>query len=115
MISLFNNQREKTLKFPDGSTYKGSVLNNKPQGRGTRTWAGEKEYVGEWRDGEFWGHGKYTIANHWYEGSFYKGEFSQGRGLQIYQNIGRYEGEFLNSKRHGYGSFETEAGDRYEG
>ena len=114
MIALFNNRQEKTLKFPDGSVYKGEVLNNKPEGRGTRTWE-HKEYVGEFRDGQQWGQGRYQIGKDWYEGLFYKGKFSKGKGVQICENQGRYEGDFLDSKRHGYGSFETETGDRYEG
>ena len=38
-----------------------------------------------------------------------------GRGVNIFADGNRYEGEFLNGNFHGYGTYWFTSGDKYEG
>lgn len=62
------------------------------------------EYVGEYREGEKEGNGKFT----WLDASVYEGQFKQG----VFHGFGKltdkannysYEGEFLCGEKHGKG------------
>ena len=41
-------------------TYEGDVVNSKPHGQGTTAYANGDKYIGEWKAGNFHGHGTYT-------------------------------------------------------
>ncbi len=76
-----------TKSYPNGSVYKGQVLNGKKHGIGTLTELSRAFYTGQWRNDMRNGHGHQT-----YENSFkLTGE--------------DYNGEWVNNRRNGYGSF----------
>eukprot|EP00966_Prymnesium_polylepis_P328895 7384666-Prymnesium_polylepis.1 len=79
-----------TYTFSKGATYKGELLNGKPDGQGECTYS-NGTFVGQWWKG--WRvRGKYT--------------FTSG---------GVYEGEFRNDKRHGRGMYDFANGEAYVG
>ena len=50
-------------KLTDGSHYEGGMLNNFPDGFGTRIWQDGRRYIGEFVDGHFNGQGTLTLPN----------------------------------------------------
>jgi len=75
-----------------------------------------KKYIGQWECGEYHGHGELTFIN----GSRYVGQFKQGR----YNGEGKHtsnagteracdkivhRGQYVDGKRHGYGTYSTPA------
>lgn len=83
------------ITYPDGGSYKGEILNCKPNGVGVFNWANGDHYEGEVRNGTFHGKGTYkgTDGNH-YEAEWENGRLIKGKGILIYKDKSRYEGEF---------------------
>ena len=53
-------------------------------------------------------------------GAVYKGERSkeglrEGKGIQLWEDGSKYEGEWLNDKAHGKGTYQTIYGAKYAG
>ena len=86
-----------------------SVWNAYPNPSETVTWSGACV------DGKVQGRGVAVWAN----GDRYEGEYRDGkrhgRGVYVTANGGRYEGEFRDGKFHGRGVMVGASGDRYEG
>lgn len=88
------------LVWPTGSTYTGDFADDKPSGRGVRTWAvgpyAGDSYDGDFLDGERTGVGQYRWAN----GNRYTGQFTNGQinglGEMLYADGRRYAGMFVN-------------------
>jgi len=102
------------LTFPDGSNYEGQVLEGKPYGKGIQIHNNGDRYEGEWKDGL--SHGK----GYWYgaDGHYIDGEWENDvqHGFNIVKNeVGRYEGNFINGSPGGFGIYLWTNGDRYEG
>ena len=76
-------------------------------------WPNGDCYIGEYRWGVKEGQGRLFSANgDWYEGDWAGGS-QTGHGLFNHFALGdRYQGYFLNGKRHGWGSYCWAAGDR---
>ena len=82
---------------PDGTIYKGELLDNMCHGKGVMIWPNGDKF-----EGEFWKgksrKGVYTFAS----GSIYKGEMSDGKshekGVMIWTNGDKFEGEFWKGK-----------------
>ena len=104
----------------DGGRYKGNWVKDKRDGHGIQDYANGDRYLGNWKDDEFHGRGMAYFAN----GSRYEGMFNShkkdGYGELFYKDndpsiAGKYIGEFKNNVRHGFGVMTWENGDRYEG
>ena len=63
------------------------ISGNCVNGKGTFTWADGENYVGEWKDGMFYGQGTYTYANG-----------------------NKYVGEWMNDMKHGQGTYTSASG-----
>ena len=73
------------------------------------------QYKGEFKHGEFDGHGEYRWGENEYVGMFMDGRF-HGLGTLISDDLSLYHGEFEYHKYHGEGFYESEDGhDKYEG
>ena len=68
-------------------------------------------YVGEFKNGNFHGKGKYSFEN----GNSYEGDYrdgvQHGRGTYKLSNGEKYVGEYQNDKRHGLGEFYSSNGN----
>lgn len=68
-------------------------------------------YVGEFKNGEFHGKGKYSYeSGDSYEGDYRNG-LQHGRGTYKLSNGEKYVGEYKNDKRHGSGEFYSSNGN----
>eukprot|EP00933_Yihiella_yeosuensis_P065369 TRINITY_DN69119_c0_g1_i1.p1 TRINITY_DN69119_c0_g1~~TRINITY_DN69119_c0_g1_i1.p1 ORF type:complete len:526 (+),score=81.03 TRINITY_DN69119_c0_g1_i1:58-1635(+) len=73
------------------------------------------EYIGDrTEDGVMDGNGMHWIAGGLYEGQFVDGK-RHGKGTFYYATGDRYEGEFVNGTKHGQGTYCFATGDRYKG
>ena len=72
-------------------------------------------FDGEYNDGKFNGHCKYTFTNgNIYEGEYKDGKFN-GSGKKMYANGNVYQGNYKDGKLNGYGKFIWANGGVYEG
>lgn len=113
-----------TLTLKDGSIYTGEFHQGKKHGFGTIQWPSGNFYEGEFKEGVKSGRGvmHWLSRNEKYDGEW-KLDKPEGLGThvwleqkkahQILRN--RYQGEFLNGLRHGFGTFFYANGARYEG
>jgi hypothetical protein len=100
------------------SSYEGGCVDGKAEGQGTAK--GTAVYTGEFHEGKKHGHGVKT----WPWGDRYDGDFANdskdgwGRytwGARTLFAGDRYEGGFTNDKRNGYGIYVWASGDSYAG
>jgi len=117
----------KTINYKDGSVYNGEVnAAGVPHGKGMLRERIPNDYA-EWYDvyeGIFENgkmvRGSVQFADDTtYEGEMLDGKF-HGRGVWVFKSICggrdiRYEGEFRNDRRNGYGVYSDSKGDVYEG
>ncbi|CAF3897884.1 unnamed protein product [Adineta steineri] len=90
-------------QYASGNLYEGMWVNGKRHGYGVFSWSnGNGEYIGQWENGIQQGHGIHI----WY---IIRAEESQ-YALRNY-----YEGNFLNGRRHGQGTFYYSSGTKYIG
>ena len=105
----------RTMTYPDGSRYVGTLANGKRSGQGTYTYANGDRYVGAWQNDNMHGSGIYTFA----DGGRYTGEWRDdemhGRGIRTWPDGDRYDGEWRAGKKHGTGTYTFKSGDRYAG
>ena len=64
-----------TFHWVDGRNYVGEFKNGEFNGHGVHTWNGCKKYEGEYRDGKKAGYGVFTSDN----GSRYEGNWANGK------------------------------------
>lgn len=120
-------EKENRIKILDLSKedhYEGEVNGlNKPHGRGKLTHTtyhsgGSYVYEGEFRNGKRHGEGVLIEGNAPYEDR-YEGEWAndmrEGYGTQVFYYGERYEGEWRRNEHHGYGVLTKEDGTVYEG
>ena len=109
-----------TLTESDGNIYEGDFKNGKKNGQGTLTFPDGEKSVGEFKDGKLWnGKGTQIITFGGMEGTDkYEGEFKNGQwhghGTHITYNGLKYEGEYKNGMLNGQGK-ENIKGAIYEG
>ena len=125
---------EKT--WPDGTIYKGELLDNMCHGKGVLTWPNGDKFEGEFCKGRR-RKGTYTFSS----GSIYKGEYlddlCHGKGVKTWPSGDKFEGEFckgnfkkgtytkpdgtvykgefLDDVRHGKGATTWPDGSKFEG
>ncbi len=71
-------------------------------------------YEGGCKDGLAEGYGR-AWGTAYYEGRFSAGMKHGRAGVKVWPSGDRYEGDYLNDRRHGFGIYEWANGDRYEG
>ncbi|WP_339490127.1 C13 family peptidase [Pseudomonas sp. EL_65y_Pfl2_R95] len=95
--------------LPDGSHYRGQVVDGLLQGPGRLDFVGGGWYQGDFKDGRMSGTGELRTN----DGEHYSGEFKQGRydgqGKLSLANGSRYEGGFLDGLYAGEGTLEYQA------
>ncbi|CAF1308496.1 unnamed protein product [Rotaria sordida] len=90
-------------QYSSGNLYEGMWINGKRHGYGVFSWSnGNGEYMGQWENGVQNGHGIHI----WY---IIRAEESQ-YALRNY-----YEGNFVDGRRHGQGTFYYSSGTKYIG
>lgn len=87
-----------TMYYDDDTVYVGEFKENKRDGQGRRTWSDGGYIDGEWKDNEANGH----VIN-------YIGGDENNPEARV------YEGEYVNGKREGTGTFTWPSGQKYEG
>ena len=116
-IPPFTGRKKKVYR--DGNKYNGDFVEDKRQGKGTYIRVTDKAtYTGEWYNNVRHGYGVEEIPSK--EGTQrYEGEWKEdkrcGFGKILYANGDRYEGEWLDNLRHGQGKFYYTNGNFYEG
>ena len=117
IIPPFTGRKKKVYR--DGNKYDGDFVEDKRQGKGTYIRVTDKAtYTGEWYNNVRHGYGVEEIPSK--EGTQrYEGEWKEdkrcGFGKILYANGDRYEGEWLDNLRHGQGKFYYTNGNFYEG
>ena len=103
---------EKT--WPDGTIYKGELLDNMCHGKGVMTWPSGDKFEGEFWKGKL-KKGIYTYA----DGRVFEGEFDngccEGQGKQTWPDGTTYIGEWHKNQRHGKGTMTWPDGTIYDG
>ncbi len=88
----------------NGSTYRGSWMNNEFHGEGTMRFVDGATYTGDWFKGERHGTGIMT----YYSGNVYEGQWAhdkkQGSGKAIFLNGDVFKGCYVNDRRDGEGT-----------
>eukprot|EP01060_Flectonema_neradi_P002840 TRINITY_DN11788_c0_g1_i1.p1 TRINITY_DN11788_c0_g1~~TRINITY_DN11788_c0_g1_i1.p1 ORF type:complete len:948 (+),score=212.36 TRINITY_DN11788_c0_g1_i1:38-2881(+) len=123
------------IKYNDGSTYKGGILDSKRHGKGRLTqsdhiydgewddnqkhgeansaYPGKGIHSGMWSNNEMTGNGKLTIGDLEAEGDFVNGKLHGVASIK-YPNGDSYMGEVHNNKRGNSGSVQYANDDRYQ-
>ena len=104
----------KSITYPDGSTYKGELENNKKNGKGVLNLSNGDVYTGHWKDDGIYGQGTYTKSN----GDVFKGSWTNstcGSGTLTTINGDVYTGSWKSNKISGQGKLITKDGNHYEG
>ncbi len=111
--------------YLDGSKYQGEWNYGYPEGRGAKQFPDGKKWTGKWKKGMPVGENGATLSesaiarqlSHTYtvQSGCIRGNCENGKGLVVYPDGSRYEGDFLQNKPHGEGVFHYPNGDRYNG
>ncbi len=95
---LGKDGQQQSLTFPDGTRYEGSVLKDKPHGRGVMVFPSGDLYYGDFLDGKRNGQGIYTFKDSTrYKGGFLNDVYN-GQGLLTFPDGRRQEGTWANGK-----------------
>nr|WP_298174245.1 C13 family peptidase [uncultured Pseudomonas sp.] len=107
-------QGQGRLDYPDGSWYEGGFKDGRMHGAGTWHGSDGEHYVGEFHNGGFHGQGKLQYR----DGSSYQGGFDNGRfageGTFIQGEL-VYRGEFKNDLFHGIGKLQRPDASSFQG
>jgi len=117
LLGRLTGMEDKTVQYPDGSTYTGCLRNGLKHGPGVYK-SPTEVYEGEWQDDLQHGTGRQIWSDgRLYEGQYVKGHFS-GMGRMVWRTAKGtmcYEGEYLEDLKHGTGKFTWPDGRCYEG
>lgn len=94
-----NDKNQTSLSYENGDTYFGGVLNNKREGYGVYISNGIR-LSGEWKDNHLNGLGKMETPVFTYEGDFLN-SLRHGFGKEVHKDGKIYEGEYVNGVKHG--------------
>ncbi|CAK4085668.1 unnamed protein product [Aphanomyces euteiches] len=109
-----------TMKYGSGNVYQGQWIAGVKCGHGVMHWFDKMEqYDGDWLDDKQHGNGVHVWKAQDKRGNRYEGEFANGVrdgfGVFYYANGARYEGHWENNVKNGPGLFFFEDGSIYEG
>ncbi len=118
------------MLYANGDQYVGSWSHGHPQGQGVIKYAHGESYEGGFLHGFIFGSGKYSYI----DGGYYEGEFKKmkvnkanglefpypdgkrnGLGIRVWSNGTRYEGEWVDDKMSGNGTYTGVTGCQYLG
>ncbi|KAM3145730.1 hypothetical protein pb186bvf_002025 [Paramecium bursaria] len=128
---LKNQRRYVEETYKNGCTYKGEMLNDMRDGKGTYLHPNGSYYEGEWIKNQMNGKGKFIINDQIiYDGEWENDEY-HGQGVEtnpnpVYKDIDyhlieienywiSYNGEYFQDQKYGKGSLIFVDGSRYEG
>ena len=107
-----SGRNEKVILYSNGDIYDGEYKDDQQNGNGLYTWQNGDKYQGNFLNEEKHGHGLFESV----DGQIYMENFKKdngtfrylfnGNGLIKWPNGNKYEGDFLNDKRHGHGVYE---------
>ncbi|MBN3298931.1 AL2CL protein, partial [Amia calva] len=108
-FAAYTYKNEGRLK---NAIYEGYWNQGKPHGKGTLKWEDERNYTGDFKDGQEHGFGVCLIPRLGEEGyDCYKGHWREGKmqryGICEYSNNMVYRGYFKDNLRHGFGILES--------
>ena len=127
------------ITYKDGSVYEGELDGFVRSGKGSLSYANGDIYVGEFKNDEIDGYGKFTYYStgdtyegevhnaqkvgygkySYYEGTVYEGNYENdmpnGYGKLTFYDGSVYEGNFINGARQGKGKYTFSNRDVYEG
>ena len=94
----------------DCDRYEGDFINGKRSGKGTLYYFNGDRYEGYWKNNRFHGSGKFFWGpNCKWAGDRFEGEYVDGLrdgfGIYYYSNGNRFEGNYIKGKRDGKGTF----------
>lgn len=101
--------------YDDGSTYLGEMKDGNKHGTGRYVHTNGDVYYSEWKDGKKHGRGRYVSAagdNYFGE---WKDDLKHGQGEYTYANGDVYDGEWKDDLKHGQGRYTYANGDLYDG
>ena len=100
-----------SVRFSDGTSYSGELVNGCFEGRGVLT-LNEEVRAGMWHCGKLHGEGSVSCP-----GKVLKGVFMDGQPVSgsLKTEDFKYKGEFLNETPHGAGEFRFASGEFYSG
>jgi len=108
-----------TYVFPDGSKFEGYWVNDVISGTGIYYWTDNHYYVGHWSNGKRWGYGVEVFANGQYQLRYFEDEKIVNRSVPNTQTldtgVGIYQGEIVDGKAWGKGTFRWNDGQWFEG
>ena len=108
------NSSEKSINS-SGSTFIGSYINNKKNGKGKLIVQDQFVYEGNFKDDLFDGYGEYKSKQYNYYGNYVCGKKDgKGKEIDLIKNI-EYEGNFKDDKKNGFGKEKTADGSIYIG
>jgi hypothetical protein len=103
------------ITYSNSDVYKGSWVNDKPEGRGVYLWKDSGRYEGDFLAGKIHGQGKRVYhSGNVYIGSFVDGK-KKGNGIMKYSNGDEYNGEWDDDYLHGRGTYTWAQGDNFVG
>ena len=109
MTAFAQRNGYQTYHFPDGSKFEGYWVNDVINGTGIYYWTDSHYYVGHWVNGKRWGYGVEVFADGKYELRYFENEKSVKRSVPNTQSldtgVGIYQGETVNGKACGKGTF----------
>lgn len=108
---------QKKIVYTNGSTYDGEVNDHDQRnGEGKLTFSDGREYVGMFKDDMMDGEGTYTFPNGLKQEGMFSKNLPNGKGKLSNSETGEYyEGDYVNNKKHGSGTYNFANGDKYVG
>ena len=114
-------QGQGSMTWDSGASYEGEWQAGMRTGQGTMTYSDETVYVGEFKENKREGQGRRT----WPDGGYIDGEWKNdevnGKAINYISGDENnpeakvYEGEFVDGRRNGYGTYTWPSGQKYEG
>ena len=114
LFFLTGNLFATTVNCPDGSIYKGDIVDNLFQGYGEQIWANGDYYRGTYSKGQFDGKGILKNGPYLYEGTFENGCYN-GTGILTSEFGYKYIGDFKNNLFDGMGFLQYSSGESWKG
>ena len=114
-------QGQGSITWPSGASYEGEWLAGMRTGQGTMHYDDETVYVGEFKENKREGQGRRTWPDGGYVDGEWKNNMVNGKAINYIggdennPEASIYEGEYVDGKWDGYGTYTWPSGQKYEG